>query len=194
MKHEQSALVKSNYDQLPREAKKTADSTFDRIWKYYHNDKTRIELSAEENTIRERWEKAWLLLCRHRTQKQVVELIGKLFNISQSVAYDDVRKAMTLFSNPQEDIKEGKRRIAESMILQGADRCWKAGDMEGYNKFTKQYIDINKLDLPDDGINDLLKKLKPTQIIIVADKSQLEAKADALQDQLTKDIEHEDVE
>jgi len=135
MKQEQSALVSEKYDKLPKADKRTADGIFDRIYKYYHNNKTRIELTAEEIGIRERWEKAWFLLCRHRTRKQVVELLVKLFNVSQAVAYDDVRHCMNLFSNPQEDMKAAKRTIAETMALNGADRCWKSNDMEGYYKF-----------------------------------------------------------
>jgi hypothetical protein len=191
MEQEQSALVSSNYSTLPREAKKTADSTFDRIFKYYHNNKTRIELTDEEIRIRERWEKAWLLLCRNRTQKQVVELIEKLFNVKKSVAYDDVRNAMMLFSNPQNDLKDAKRAIAETMALNGANMCMKKGDMDGYYKFLKAYQEINRLDgKEDDIVPDMMKKLKPAAIIIVSSPAELEAQANAMQQELIEDIEH----
>lgn len=191
MEQEQSALVSSNYSTLPREAKKTADSTFDRIFKYYHNNKTRIELTDEEIRIRERWEKAWLLLCRNRTQKQVVELIEKLFNVKKSVAYDDVRNAMMLFSNPQNDLKDAKRAIAETMALNGANVCMKKGDMDGYYKFLKAYQEINRLDgKEDDIVPDMMKKLKPAAIIIVSSPAELEAQANAMQQELIEDIEH----
>lgn len=189
MKQEQSALVKSNYAELPREARKTADSTFDRIYKYYHNDKTRIELTEEEQGIRDRWEKAWLLLSRHRTQKAVVDLLERLFKISKSVAYDDLRKAMMLFSNPQADLKDAKRAIAETMAMNGADKCWKANDMEGYHKFLKLYMEVNKLDIQDDDLSGLLKKLKPTQVLIVATKEDLEVEAEKLREEITHDTE-----
>jgi hypothetical protein len=191
MEQDQSALVSSNYSNLPREAKKTADSTFDRIYKYYHSNKTRIELTDEEIRIRERWEKAWLLLCRNRTQKQVVELIEKLFNVKKSVAYDDVRNAMMLFSNPQNDLKDAKRAIAETMALHGANTCMKKGDMDGYYKFLKAYQEINRLDAKEDDIvPDMMKKLKPAAIIIVSSPAELEAQANAMQQDLIEDIEH----
>jgi flagellin-specific chaperone FliS len=191
MNQEQSALVRSNYDALPREAKKTKDTTFDRIYKYYHNDKTRIELTPEESAVRERWEKAWLLLCRQRTSKQVVDLLMKLYNVSQSIAYEDVRKAMMLFSNPKDDLKDAKRAIAESMALKGADKCWKTGDMDGYHKFLKIYQDLNRLDQEQGGdIADMLKKLKPHQVIIVSNMEELDKQANKLMEGLAEDIEY----
>lgn len=173
-----SAIVKDNHDQLPKEMKRTNDSTFDRVWKYYHHNKTRVELTEEEHAIRARWEKSWLLLCRHRTQKQVVELIERLFKVSRSVAYDDVRNAMQLFGNPQEDVKEAKRQIAEHWITEGLQRCLKAGDMEGYQKFLKQYIEINGLTIQDDDkLKDAIATLKPTTVIFFSTPEQLKRDA-----------------
>jgi hypothetical protein len=193
MKQEHSALVSKNYDNLPREAKKTKDSTFDKIYKYYHSDKTRIELDDEEHRIRERWEKAWLLLCRHRTRKQVVDLMERLFHIEKSVAYDDVRKAMDLFSDPSNDIKEAKRMIAEDAYLKGAAKAWKAGNLEMHLKYMKEYSDINRLTQDADQgseLAELVKKMKPTQIIITGSTDQFYEEARQMQEQLTKDVEH----
>lgn len=176
-----SAIVKDNYDQLPREAKRTNDSTFDRIWKYYHNNKTRVELTEEEQRTRERWEKAWLLLARHRVQKEVVELIEKLYSVSRSVAYDDVRNAMQIFSNPQLDIKDAKRVIAETMIMKGLNRSFKNGDMEAYGKFLKLYIEVNGLTVQeDDKMKDALRNLKATMLIFVTSPDQLRKDAEKL--------------
>jgi hypothetical protein len=195
MEQEQSALVSSNYNNLPREAKKTNDSTFDRIYKYYHANKTRIELTDDENGIRERWEKAWFLLCRRRTQKQVVELLEKLFSISQSVAYDDVRNAMQIFSNPNADIKDGKRAIAETMALEGANMSFKKGDMDGYHKFIKMYMDINGLMVEeDDKLKALLKNLKATTLVFKISPEDLRKEAeDLLKNTPTIDTGFEDV-
>jgi hypothetical protein len=191
MSHDNSALQPSNYNELPREAKKTADSTADRIYKYYHNNKTRVELSDEENRIRERWEKAWFLLSHHRTQKQVVDLIVKLFNVGKSVAYNDVWNAMKLFGNPQADVKDAKRAIAETMALKGADRCWKNGDMDGYFKFTKEYKEINQLDLKEDAsLAAVIKKLRPTQVIIIASDKDLESEAEKIENEFVQDIDY----
>lgn len=191
MEQEQSALVPSNYNELPREARKTNDSTFDRVYKYYHNSKTRIELTPEERHLAERWEKAWLLRCRYRTKKQVVDLLCKLFNIEKSVAYDDVRKASMLFTDPEADTKEAKHAIAESAFLAGANKAWNSGDMELHLKYMKEYTEINGLKEKgvDGNLAELMKKLKPHHIVIVTSQAELEAKANALQEELTQDVE-----
>lgn len=198
MEHEQSGLVEHKFKTdaggnylMKREAKKTNDSTFDRVYKYYHNPKTRIELSDEENHLRERWEKAWLLRCRYRTKKQVADLLCRLFNIEKSVAYDDVQKAGMLFSEPEADTKDAKRAIAESALLAGAGKAWTSGNMDLHLKYMKEYTEINGLkDKDADGnMGEMMKKLKPHQIIIVTSQAELEAQANALQEELTKDVE-----
>ncbi len=191
MNQEHSALVKSNYDKLPREAKKTTDTTLDRIYKYYHNSKTRIELTREEHAIRERWEKAWLLRCRHRTTKQTADLIAKLFNVSLSVAFDDVSKASMIFSDPSGDLRQAKRALAEHAYLMGADKAWKKGDLDMHMKYMNLYAEINGLknDTTDSNLADLLKKLKPHQVVIVASPEQLEVDAVKLRDEIAQDAE-----
>lgn len=160
MKPASSALV-LNKDDQPREAVKSKDSTADRIYKYYHS-KSRVELTEEEEGIRERWEKAWFLLCSHKTQKEVVNTVGTLFSISKSVAYDDVRSAMMLFGNPQQDMRDAKKAMAETWIIQGLNKCWDDKDMDGYQKFLKQYTELNGLNdqSNDDTIANMLKKFK----------------------------------
>jgi hypothetical protein len=192
MKPEPSAIVKEKNDNLPKD--RTKDSTFDRIYRFYHSNKTRIELTEVEQQIRDRWEKAWLLLNRHRTRKQAADLLVKLFNVSLSVAFDDVKHAMMLFSNPMEDVKDAKRAIAETMALNGANKCWATSDMDGYHKFLKAYQEINQLNSDkDNGLGDLLKKMKPHQVIIVSSEAELEAQANKLQQDLIKDIDHETI-
>ncbi len=190
MNTESSALV-AHKDNLPREAKKSKDSTGDKIYRYYHS-KSSVELTPDEHKIRERWEKAWYLLCRHRTQKEAVQVLEKLFTISKALAYDDVRNAMLLFGNPQQDTKDAKRAIAESMCLRGARKAWKDKDLELYHKFLKEYRELNGLseENTDEALAAMLKKFKPHQILIVGSVKDLEAEASKLQDELTQDIEH----
>jgi len=188
-----SALVEK--DHLPREANRTNESTFDRIYKFYHNNKSRIELTKQEEAIRDRWEKAWFLLGRHRTKKQVSDILMKLFDIKQSKAFDDVSHAMMLFGNPQNDLKDAKRAIAETMAMNGANKCWKENDMEGYSRFLKLYIELNGLTSADENtVGDMLKKMKPTQIILNFKKEDVEMEAEKLHGELMQDIEFEEME
>jgi hypothetical protein len=194
MSEENSALVKANYDSLPREAKKTNDTTFDRIYKYFFNSKTRIELSEEERQMSERWERAWLFLCRHRTRKQVAELLMRQFKIGKSIAYDDVKNSMRLFGEPQEGMKNAKRAIAEDAILKGMDKAWKSGDLKLHEKYVQSYIDLNGLQTEDTAsIEDLMKRLRPHQVVIVSNMDQLKTEISKLQEDLIQDIDHEEI-
>lgn len=189
-----SALV-NNKDRLPREARKTTDTTFDRIYKFYHNDKTRIELSEEEKVIAERWEKAWFLLCGHKPVKKVCDELESMFSISKQLAYNDVRNAMMLFEDPRHNFKEAKRAISETSLLNGAAKAWEDGDLEMHLKYMKEYNEINGLKTPDseNAIADFVKKMKPQQIIIVANQKDLEAEANRLQEELTQEVEFKEV-
>jgi hypothetical protein len=201
MEHEQSGLVEHKFKTgddgqylMKREARKTNDSTFDRVYKYYHSAKTRVELTDEEKHLAERWEKAWLLRCRYRTKKQVADILCRLFNIEKSVAYDDVNKASMLFTDPVADSRDAKRAIAETAFLQGAHKAWVTGELELHLKYMKEYSDINGLKAEGDGnIAELLKKLKPHQIIIVSSQAELEAQANAIQEEVIRDIGHEEL-
>lgn len=187
------SLVSNKDDQL-RAANKTNMSTWDRVYKHFHSD-SKIELRADEKIIVERWEKAWLLLCRHRTRNKVALVLQKLFNVSRSVAFDDVRNAMNLFSDPREDMKAAKRAIAEDGILKGADKAWKNDNLEMHEKYMKQYIELNGLKEADAETNmaELLKKLVPTQVILNFNKSDVDGEIEKLRGKVL-DITHEDVE
>lgn len=173
-------------------ASKTKDSTFDRIFKFYHDKKTRIELTDKEDQIRNRLEKAWFLLCNKAwSNKMVVDKLCKLFTIDKSMAYDDLRNAMILFSDPRQDVKEGKKRIHEHQILKGARMALKEKDLALHEKYMKQYAEINGLfDQNPSDISELLKKFKPHQIVIVANMQDLQAEAEKLREQITIDIPH----
>ena len=178
----------------PREANKTTDTTFDRIYKSMHS-KSRVELTPEETKILNRWEKAWLLLCRHRTRNAVASLIIKLFNVSQATAYDDVRNAMNLFSDPREDMKAAKRAIAEDNYLKGADKAWKNGDLEMHKKYMDSYSKVNGLENDDseDEFTKMIKHYKATQIILTYKKDDVEREAQKILEAI-QDVEHQVVE
>lgn len=174
-----SPIVAHKADSL-REANKTNDSTFDRIYKYYHG-KSRLQLRPEEDSIRERWEKAWLILTHHRTQKKTVEMLERICGIGKSTAYDDVKNAMILFGNPVDGLKEAKRAIFETAILNGAQKAWKRGDLEAHLKYMKEYKEVNGLHLQDgDNLKDILKGLKPHTIVFVTNQELLKKEADQL--------------
>ncbi|HEY3403905.1 MAG TPA: hypothetical protein VGK59_10990 [Ohtaekwangia sp.] len=195
MKRKPSPLVETDYGKLPRSANKTADSKVDRIYKYYHDRKTRIELTEYEEKIRERVEKCWFLLCASNTRKQTADKICKIFSVSQATAYDDIANAMLLFGSPGEGMKDAKRAILESMALKGAKKAWRIGDLFMYEKFLDKYAKANQLDTPEaEDMSKLKKLLKPTQVVIVSDPAVLEKKIAEIQEKVAQDIDHEVIE
>lgn len=192
-----SSLVPRDRSSFKREAKKTNDSTFDRIWKYYHNSKTRIQLEPWEDDIRVRWEAAWYMLCGSKTMKAIADYLEITYHISKSVAYDDVRNAMNLFGgDPRKNFKEAKRSIAETMILRTLEKLEAAGDWELHERYLQKYIDINGLKDnkgTDTKLEDLIGKMKPQQIIIVSSQAELEKQATELQMEITREVEFEEI-
>lgn len=196
----ESALVvkkldENGVDKRPREARKTKDSTLDRIWKFYHDKKRQVDLTPEEDHIRDRMEKAWFLLCEHKNLKEVSESLEKQFNVKKSVAWDDIRKAMLLFGDPRDDMKDAKRAIAETMILKGAEKAWNDKNLDAYYRFIKEYKEINMLNVEDDKrIAEVLKKMRPVQVVFVATREQLTKQADDLMKGIpTVDTSYEEV-
>jgi len=180
-------------DEKPLEMRKTNESTFERIYKWYHSSTSRIQLSDEEENIRNRWEKAWYIMCdKLRTKKQTVDLIKRLYNVSKSVAYDDVRNAENLFGEPGNASKDAKRRIAEHQFLEGAKRALRAGDLEMHERYMNRFAEINGLkdQESENQLAGLLKELKANTIVVVSDPQALQAQAQKLQEELTVDVPH----
>lgn len=194
MKQEGSAIVAIKMNKPTRAANKTNDSTFERIYKYYH-DKSRLELDDDEEVIRKRWETAWHILTHHRTQKRSVEMLERMYGIKKSIAYDDVRNAMMLFGNPMEGMKDAKKAIAETAITEGLQLAWRRGNLDMHQKYLSKYIEINGLTVQeDDKMKDILSKLVATQITFVVSPEILKQEAEELLKGIPAiDVSHEEV-
>jgi len=181
--------------QLPRQARRINDSIFDRIYKHIHDSKTRIELSAEELAISDRWEKAWFLLCAPKTIKTAADELVKMFSISTSTAYEDVKHAMILFGDPRPKVKEYKRAIAEEIALRKIEQADKRDDHEMSERYFNRWLEITGLKdhAMDGGMAEMLKKFRPHTITITSDPTDLIKQARKIQADLVSDIEHEDV-
>lgn len=186
------ALTSHKSDGL-REARKTSDSVFDRIYKFYFNKKTTIALTREEEAVRERWDFAWKMLAGMYTKRQVVEGVIQKFDVRKSIAYDDVTNCMMLFGDPRNANKDAKRALAEEWIIKGIKKAWDDQDLDAYERLIGKFNKINQLEEENtDGLADLLKNLRPTQIVIVAKRDDLNKEIEALQKEVTLDINHDE--
>jgi hypothetical protein len=68
--------------------------------------------------------------------------------------------------------------------------------MKLHLEYMKEYSEINGLKNPEvseDGLAEVMKKLRPTQIILNFSKEAVEREAEKLHEELTRDVEFEDV-
>jgi hypothetical protein len=172
-----------------RAARRSEDTTFDRIFKYYFG-KVKEELSAKEEKIRSRWHDAWRFMCEFNSRTDVVKLLKAEHGISEQTAYSDYKYARMLFGDPETGDKEAKKAIVNEWILLGMKKAWATNDMMAYDKLILRYSRINNLDAEDNQLIDLISKRKPTVIVINGDEKSLQQEAD----ELVKDIPAVDAE
>lgn len=178
-----------------RSATRTDDTVFDRIWKYYFDQKNWIQLRRPEEIIRQRWELAWQMLCGEMLSNRLVAIrLTKKFGISIRQGYEDVKNAIALFgSDPRKATKEAKREIASEWIRRAIKKADEAGDLENLYRLFTRYNKLHALeDHSDNGISELITKLQPHVIEFNSDPETLEKQAaDLMHD--VEDTTFEDV-
>lgn len=175
-----AALMQVEKPLPPREARRTADTTFDRIYKSYFG-KLRIELTEKETEIRDRWDFGFRMMCQAHTDRDIVILMMKKFGIAKPTAYDDIKNIQALFGDQKQANKEFKRLKAEHWIQRGIKKAWKNDKLLSYERLIGRYTKINGLELePGNELADLVKKLKPHSITFVLDPEALKKQAKEL--------------
>ena len=173
-----------------RSANRTDDSTIDRIWKFYFETDTSIELTKKEEEIRDRLEYAWKLLGDVLTDRQVLLKLMKKFDISERQGHTDIHNAKLLFGNPRKGIKEAQKVILSDLLIKSMKKAYKSEDWKGLEKLALRYTRINGLDeKTDNNLADLIRQLVPTKIVISADPEVLKQEAA----ELVKDIDYEEI-
>lgn len=178
----------------PREARKTNDSTFDRIYKFYFG-KVRVELTEGETRIKDRWDMCFKLLCSMHSERKVVQLLQAKFEITISVAYNDVRNTKLLFGDTKNVDREFKRKQSEEWTLWGMKQAKKEKNLEALDKLVGKFNKINGLDVESDNeYADMVKKLTPTALIFTTSMDELKKEAASLLDKIPSvDTDYEDV-
>ncbi len=168
---------------------RVTNSTFDRIYKYYFG-KNSCKLTPKQDEIRNRWEKAYAMLCDYKTPRRTAKLISKIFNVDERTAYNDINNAMRLFGDPKIGLKAAKRAIVNEWIVKALERTESEGDWKSFEKLILRYTRINGLDADNENpIADLLAKLRPTKIEFTLDPSVLEKMANDLMEDV-EDVDH----
>jgi len=189
------SVIASDKKDLPRELRRIADTTFDRIWKFYFNTKTRIDLTEKEEEIRQRWEYVWTLSTDIMTRREIVLQLRSTYQITERQAYEDIINAWNLFGNPQDQVRKARREILSDILLKAMNKADKDSEYKALEKLALRYSRINGLDIDNknDQLADFIKGLKPHTIIITGDPKSLQREADELMEGV-EDIDSEVIE
>ncbi len=166
--------------ELIHRARYKTDTHFDRIYNYFFT-KDEIELSEIELKIAERWEYVWKLLGNYHTKPAIVNRIRKKFDIARSTAWEDIKMAQLLFSDPTEQLDEAKRAISAEWILKALKGAMKEKHYLSAERLIALYNKLYGLDKNSEAnLGEIIKKLKPHTIIITGDPKSLEQEANDL--------------
>lgn len=186
-------LIKK-HGNLPR---RKEDDPFFAIWRHYHDPKHDIILTDNQRERLKIYEFAYDIynkgFSRGEAAKYMVEHFAEEENggiqFSVRTAFQYLRDALDIFGE-MEEINLNRERI--SMIEIGKNLMHMAsddGDYRGAGSIYQTLVKLYQFDKDNNEVLALLKKMKPTQIVITSDPEALRREAE----ELMEDIEHEDV-
>lgn len=166
-----------------RRAKRTAETTFDRIYQYYFINKknVRVDLNDEEEEIRQRWEFAWNMLCGIHSKMEIVRAIVERFDCDRSTAFRYIDSACRLFGNPSDQVKKARREVVNSWLETAIRKAEEKEDYDAMSRLILRYTKINGLDKEKENMEEeMVRNFKPHTIVITGAKKELLKEADDL--------------
>lgn len=189
---EVSAIV-GDKSKLPRKATRSADTTFDKIWKYYFEPNKTIKLTPKEDDIRHRWEMAWLMDSTLLIRRKIVNRMMQKFDITERQGYKDINNARLLFSDPTAQNKEARRLIMSNLLEGMIRKAVAKDDFKSAERLIMRYEKLNGLHREENHeLGEYLKKQKPAVIVFSTDPEILKKQADQLIEDV-KDVDFEDI-
>jgi hypothetical protein len=180
------------YGNLPR---RKEDDPFFAIWRHYHDTDVSIVLTPHQEQRLSIYEKAKDLydegFSRGEAAKnlQVHFFEEKGIEFSIRTAYSYLQDAIDLFGAGEAiDLSREKHTMIEigKRLMKKAE---KAEEYKAAATFYQSLIKLYGFDKENDEVAELLKKMKPLQIVITNDPEVLRREAK----ELIQDVEHEDV-
>lgn len=127
------------------------DSTFDRIFAWYIDERS-VKLSPKEENIKTRWSASWSLLMNYHSMEQAVAVHMKEFKISRAQAYRDLKAAVNLFGNVTKTEKEGRRFVLYEYSMKVFQLAMKRGDLETAGRMIERMAKLMRLDADDEDL------------------------------------------
>lgn len=165
-----------------RSADRINDSTFERIWKYYYDQKNSVTLKPKEEEIRQRLVNIWGHLADILTDRKAVLAHIKWceeqgYSVKETVAYEDLKHAKMLFGDRNKQSKAAQRAISSEILLNTIREAVKKKKHMSAARLIKEYNELNDL---KNHSNEDPKGWRPAAIIFDADPETLKEQMNKL--------------
>lgn len=159
-------------------ARRTNDSTFDKIYAYYINSK-KYTLTEKQNKLKDRWLAAFTLRKKFNSKTECVNILVEMYKISHVQAYIDIKNSEKLFGIIMKADRDGSLAILLEYSHAFLKMAIDAKDLKAIGKALElmgKYSDIDK----ENAINYNPDKLENNPIKMTIDKKVKEALLDHL--------------
>jgi len=166
--------------ELPiRWADRVDDTTFERIWKFYYDNKASIALKPKEEDMRLRIINIWSLLADILTDRKAVLAHiqwckDQGIDIKEATAYEDLKAAKMMFGDRNKQSKAAQRAISSEILLNMIKQTKDKNKHMSAARLIKEYNELNDLKNHEDSD---LNSWRPITIIFNADPETLKKQA-----------------
>lgn len=189
-----SNLLVKDHGNLPR---RKEDDPFFAIYRHYCDKKVDIVLTSSQLDRKEiyewMWDKYSKGFSRGSTVKQarIYFLEEKGWDFSNRTGFDYLRDAIDIFGEVEDIDLNREKRIMIEMAKEMMEEARNAKDYKTAQAYFSSLVKIYAFDKASSTseIEDMIKKLQPTTIVITSDPAALRAEADSL----IEDILHEEM-
>jgi hypothetical protein len=152
---------------------KMGDSPFDTIMAN-HQDPVNFPLSPALQEQADRWFECFTLMLNHRSKPWIVQHWKNKKNLSQAIAYSDIRNAEALYGNVFTASREGNTAKVTLWLEQSLERCIQKGDEMGAQRAIAMMIKAFGLDKEDKNKETNPEKLTNAKIEMMLTQAEIE--------------------
>jgi hypothetical protein len=127
-----------------------------------------VQLTAHEETIRQRWESAYSMLINQRgIEREAVKMQMKLHNISEVQAYRDVHDCLRCFGPVRGRDKQALRHMITEWAIEVMRKAEVKNDFKTVDRMLERIIKANNLDKEEMDLPDPDKIQPPVQLLSI---------------------------
>jgi len=142
------------------------ETTLERVRLYYLSDN--VQLTAHEETVRQRWESAYSMLINQRgIEREAVKMQMKLHNISEVQAYRDVHDCLRCFGPVRGRDKQALRHMITEWAIEVMRKAEVKNDFKTVDRMLERIIKANNLDKEEMDLPDPDKIQPPVQLLSI---------------------------